>query len=1025
MNSSPCFGRFLTLVAFLSIVLLPAATSAQTVGGSIAGVVRDATGAVLPGVTVEASSPALIEKVRTAVTDNGGNYRIPELRPGTYVVTFTLPGFSVVRREGLELAVGFTANVSAEMRIGGLEETITVTGSSPVVDIQNVRTQNTFARETLDILPTNRSVAGYATLTLGATLNDPRNQNVGGDQSEALSSAGFSIHGGRSDDQKLMLDGMNATDASFAGNTNRNAINQVAVQETVFQTGGMGAEAETGGVQINVIPREGGNNVAAYLNVNGTSGRFQADNLSDDLKARGLRNVAPVKKVYDAGGAFGGPITRDKLWFFVASRAWGSQKFAPENYFNATPDGYRGRPDSGVTTYTPDLDRQAYTNGYLKDLYTVRITWKVTEKSKINFQNNLQSHCDCYRGVDGLLAPEAVQQRIYGPSGIAQSTWNYPASNRLLIEAGGTYSFYLSETGRAPGVKETDISVLELSTGYRHGSAVSATTNYARPYKLFAQANQRFVVSYVTGSHSFKTGFTDQQGWNRDRTESNYLVTPYGNAPVAYRFRNGLPVQIDQYTELENTQRLAHNIGLFLQAQWTIKRLTMNLGMRYSYFNAFVPSQTIRAPGNRDSMFLAPQYGPDGEVFPQVNDVPNWKNWQPRVGAAYDLFGNGRTAIKASLGQYVAYEGLTQLPRANVPARAVAATARRNWSDANGDFYPDCDLRIPTANGECGPISNTNLGRPVPSTQFSEDVLINGRTFNWQGAVSVQQQLRGGIGLNIGYFRTWYGNLRVQHNAALSPADFDPYCVTAPNDSQLGDYSGRQICGFYDVKPAAFGRTQNIIALASNFGEQTEVYDGLDIGVQGRFGRGGIIMGGMNIGRTVQDNCAVANSNPQVVTDFAESAVSRQGDEFCRLINSNQSQYKFAGNYPLPFWGIDTALTYQNNPGIPIFASLPVTSAMARGSLGRNFSAGANAVVNTAILRPYTEFTDRIQQIDLRFSKRMTMGGRGTLRPQLDIYNITNSASILGMNETYGPTWLQPTSILGARLVKLGVILEF
>ena len=1012
------------LITLLSLVVLPCSTGAQTVGGSIAGVVRDSSGAVLPGVTVEAASPALIEKVRTAVSDAAGNYRIPELRPGEYTVTFTLPGFSVVKREGLELTTGFTATVNADMRVGGLEETITVAGASPVVDIQNVRQQTTFSRDLLDTLPTNRSVAGFATLTLGAQLNSPTQQNVGGNQSEAASAGGFSIHGGRSDDQKLTQDGMVATDASFAGQSNRNAINQVAVQEMIFQTGGGGAESETGGVQINVVPREGGNTFSTYFKMDGATPSMQTDNLSDELRARGLKKVPSIKKIYDVGGAFGGPIKRDSVWFFTSSRIWGSQNYAPGNYFNKTQSKYIGAPNSGVALYTPDLDRPAYSNGYLRDIINVRVTWKATEKSKFNFAGNVQKHCDCFRGVDGLLAPEAVQQRLYGPASVSQESWSYPASNNLLFEAGNTVAFYVSETGRAPGILETDIPITEQSTGYSWGAAQSASTNYAHKYKKFGQANQRFISSYLTGSHTLKAGLTTQEGWNFDRTESNYLVTPYGKAQVAYRFNNGVPNRITEYTELEGWIRLKMNLGAFIQDQWTFKRMTLNGGLRYSYFNAYTPATTLKA-----TMFTAPLDAP------AVKNIPNWSDFTPRMGVAYDVAGNGKTAVKASLGRYVAYEGLTGIPRANGPTRRIAASATRTWTDTNGNFYPDCLLTNPLAQNNsatggdvCGQISNLNLGKPIPTTTYADDVLHDNRGSNWQGAVSVQQELVPGMALNVGYYRTWYSNMSVSTNAALTAADFDSYCVTAPTDTRLGSASGQRICGLVDVKPAKFGQVSDLITQSSNFGKQNEIYNGVDIGVNSRFGQGGILQGGVSFGRTVTNNCDVVQNNPQIAL-LAPAVVGageggRADDAFCKVSNGNQTQFKAAGNYPLPWFGLEASATYQNNPGLVFGATVVVPNAQIAPALGRNLSDGAAGNRTVALVKPYTKFGDRVSQVDIRFGKRINFG-RGKLRGMFDIYNLFNASTVLSQNNAYGASWQTPNSILGGRLFKFGVQIDY
>ena len=1004
------------LAAALSIILLPAGAAAQTGASTIAGVVRDTTGAVLPGVTVETSSPAMLAD-RATVTEGNGSYTIPELRPGVYTIVYTLPGFATVRREGLELSASFTASVNIEMRVGGLEETVTVAGASPVVDIQNVRQQNVFSREMLDSLPTTRSVAGFATLTLGATLNNPQNQSVGGDQSEALSSSGFSIHGGRSSDQKLLLNGMAATDASFRGNTNRNAINAVAVQETVFQVGGITAEGETGGVQINVIPKEGGNNFSYYVNASGAGEALQSENLSDEVRDRGLTTVASLKRVYDVGFAAGGPISRDRIWFFGATRYWGSQKFAAGNFFNAR-QGIELAPGSGVTEYVADPSQKAFTNGYLRDIFTARITFQATEKQRWSFSKNLQANCDCYRNVDGALAPEAVRQRIYGPSGVAQAAWNYPVSNRVLLEGGSTFSYYLSKTGRAPGTGLNTLSIRDRDSRYRWGSAVSSTTNYAPKYKIFDQWNQRFVVSLITGAHAFKTGVTMQQGWNRDRSEMNHI--PGTNIPVSYEWRDGAPSRLIQYTELENNQNLKANLGLFVQDQWTANRLTMNLGLRYSYYNAYVPSQTIRAPKNRDSYFFAPEFGPDGIVFDERNKVPEWSDFQPRVGAAFDVFGTGKTAIKASVGRYVAYEGLTGIPRDHAPGRELARTSRRNWSDDNGNLIPDCDLRNQSANGECGRGNRPLLGTQVPGRTYDDNVIHDNRAYNWQESISIQQELVPGFALNVGYFRTEHFNFNTDEewNKAWQGALFDSYCVTAPTDARLGDSSGQQICGLVDLRSSDVFDTQEIVTTqVSTLGERTEVYNGVDIGVTGRYGQGGIVTGGVAFGRTVNDQCDAVRNAPEF-----EFNGGRTGDRFCHTEDANQSQFKLAANYPLPVWGLELSGTYQNLPGIPIFATLEFDADDPEivAQLGRELQDD----IEINILQPFTEFGERVSQLDLRLAKSINLGN-GRIRGQFDVYNVFNAGTILAQNGGYGGTYARPENVLGGRLVKFGLTVDF
>jgi hypothetical protein len=322
------------LVVLCGLLVMPVRGWAQSAAtGTIAGVVKDATGAVLPGVTVEAASPALIEKVRSVVTDDRGEYRIVELRPGTYTVTFTLPGFSIVRREGLELTTGFTASVDAELRVGTVEETITVTGASPVVDTHNVRTQNVLTRDRLDTLPTGKTIHAFASLTLGTVVVGTP-QDVGGNQGEAASS--IATHGGRNLDQILFMDGMTYNGSNAGGFGRLLMPNQMLIQEITLETSGQGAATETAGVQVNLIPKEGGNSFKGAFTTAYTSD-LQSENLDDALRARGLSTAPTTKKIYDYGFAVGGPVKRDRLWFFTAHRWWGAGAFASGNYFNTTP----------------------------------------------------------------------------------------------------------------------------------------------------------------------------------------------------------------------------------------------------------------------------------------------------------------------------------------------------------------------------------------------------------------------------------------------------------------------------------------------------------------------------------------------------------------------------------------------------------------------------------------------------------------------------------------------------------------
>ncbi|OFW15263.1 MAG: hypothetical protein A3F70_16635 [Acidobacteria bacterium RIFCSPLOWO2_12_FULL_67_14] len=967
----------------LSLLLISVAVAgAQTaVSGSIAGIVRDTSGAVLPGVTVEAASPALIEKVRTTVTDDQGRYRIVDLRPGAYTVTFTLPGFSTVRREGLELTTGFTAAVNADLRVGGVEETITVTGEAPVVDISNVRTQDVFSRDTIDALPVSKTSNGYAALLLGANLG-ARNQDVGGSEGDTTSS--WSIHGNRSDDMMPTVDGMRVNRAMGTGGGFRVfAVNNASVQEMTFQTSGISAESETGGIQVNIVPREGGNIFSAYGATSYTNADMVSNNVSDELIARGLTaEVLKVQKIYDGNMALGGPVMRDRLWFYTAHRWWGTTKPLPLPGFNFN----KNQGTSNFYTYEPDSSRP-YFGDLPRRSHNIRLTWQAAERHKVNVLYDYQRHCTCPQNyVNQNATPEAMGNHQYTPHSLSQVSWNNPATNRLLFEGGFSYYVMGIDYQEQVGVGANDIAVEDLTTGYHLNSrAISVRAGNAYGKVLDQVWATKAAVSYVTGTHNFKTGFM----WTFNRAVEDSFI----HGDVLYRFQNGVPVTLVQWATPSGNDAEALNNGLFAQDQWTIQNLTLNLGVRFDYLNAWAPARVSEA-GRWVSR----------REYDRLDDVPNFTDLSPRLGVAYDLFGNGRTALKAAMGRYVANIN-TDIARNNAPSWAEVTSTTRSWNDLNGDLVPQ--------DNELGPSSNLRFGTRTLGTRSDEEVRtgFGNRNYNWQASTVLQHELRPGLGLNVGYYRTWYGNFSVTDNLAVMPADYDEYCITAPSDNRLPG-GGSEICGLFDITPSKFGQVDNLITLAQNFGGRSEVYDGVDISLMGRLPNGAQLSGGVSTGQTVFDNCNIIDSPQQ--------------RRFCRteLPFEGQTQIKMHGVYPLA-WDIQIAATFQDLPGIPIAANYTATSAQIAPSLGRNLASGARGrVTNIPLVEPNTMFEDRRRQLDLRFARSFE-AGRTRVLGTFEIFNAFNANSIVANNATFGPRWLQPTEILSGRTLKVGAQFTF
>ena len=637
--------------AWLLVAGLSAPAAAQTVTtASMAGVVKDDSGAVLAGVTVEAVSPALIERSRTATTDALGVFRIVDLRPGTYVVTFARAGFTGYRREGVVLTTGATTTVNVVMQVGALEDTVVVSGALPLVDTQGVIQRRVLAREVRDALPLPSNSGAYVAIIPGAS-QPAANQDVGGNMGENRQQ--FTIHGSRLTDFQQLRDGQFFGTLVAAGNF-MSSVNPMAVEEVGILTGGLGAESESGGAQVNVVARAGGNVYSGSFYGTVGDSSLQAGNVDDALRARGVTTSPFIKSSYELAGGVGGPIKRDTLWFFASARRWISQSYQPGNYFNKT---------QGTLFYTPDPDRPAYEDNFYNEV-AARVTWQVTPRHKVTGAFSNEYNCNCFFGIQaGTLSPEAAGDDLYEPNWRAQVGWTFPVTSKLLLEAGGTVVEGLV-VRRLTGGTYDDISVLDIARNYRYGSAGGPITLFPQAWgpraSAFGQFNTRFVASYVTGSHAFRAGIQYRLGHNEQELTINHNQT--------YTFRGTVPQSVTYFAGPYASDVGQRTVGAFAQDQWTIGRTTLNLGLRFDYLKGWVPEQYLPAGD-----FVPERY------FAEVPDALNWKDLNPRLGIAYDLFGTGKTALKATLGRYVSFQP-------NV------GTARRPESVERDDQQFDADV---------------------------------------------------------------------------------------------------------------------------------------------------------------------------------------------------------------------------------------------------------------------------------------------------------------------------------------------
>jgi hypothetical protein len=433
MHGAPARRAFVVSV-FLAAVFLVAAIPAHA-QSAISGIVRDTSNAVMPGVTVEAASPVLIEKVRSVVTDDQGRYTIVDLRPGTYTVTFSLPGFSSFIQEGLELPSNFTATLNAEMRVGALEESVTVTGLTPVVDVQNVQRSQVLSREVLDAVPSARNFSGLAALMPGVKMS---NTDVGGNQQ--VEQIYMTVNGSRQTDITVQLDGLKMNSLMSDGQVQA-YFSDAAQAEMTYQTSGIPAEVSGGGVRISLIPKDGGNVFSGQMFVGGTDGAWQSDNVTEKLRTtgNGLTQGSRVAHIADVNAFIGGPVIKDKLWFATSWRRISSNAIVAASFSRSGSTDPRG-------------EEQAIQN------QMVRLTWQANQKNKLSVVHDRYPKYKNHEAIaswipdwDTAAGRRTTNNALYYTG---QVKWSSAVSSRLLLEAGYSTNVEYFTARYQPGIQQ-------------------------------------------------------------------------------------------------------------------------------------------------------------------------------------------------------------------------------------------------------------------------------------------------------------------------------------------------------------------------------------------------------------------------------------------------------------------------------------------------------------------------------------------------------------------------------------------
>ena len=933
----------------------PDSALAQNLAG-ITGTVADGTGAALPGATVEARSPALIERVRTVFADGAGNYRFVALPPGVYSVTFTLQGFRTTVREGIVLTGAFVAPVDAALEVGGVQETVIVTGAAPLVDVVSTQQQTVLTAEEINTLP------GAASQTTGMQYVP----GVQGDQT-ASTQAGVRVRGSDRMDSQSYVDGIESGMQlggrnQYLGGGIGLVTDEANIAEIVYDTSSQGAEYAQSGLRSNTIPKAGGNDFSAEVFLDAGHERFFSDNQTQELKDQGFA-YAPQSWNWGLNPAVGGPIARDRVWFFGSYVKNRAKSYILDSFFDpaepSTPESIRERCGGGSCT---QHELRTF-NGTDSSVQNGRITWQVSRNNKLTsgftaHQNNF----DRVIGTDfGRVSPEALFGGDANPTYLSTTRWTWAASSRMLVEATASYQRAdltfkdFDENG------EARVPFQDLATGLRSGTS---HLSYFRSEDH--RRNVQASISYVTGSHNFKAGVSVQNNVQYGQWKNNADIftaqTVFGNPQAVLVMGNG---------DVEDERKMNCDCGLYAQDSWTIDRLTVNLGLRYDWFNNSL------AGGHRPAGWFTPEISAD-----PVQDLPDWRDWNGRFGVAYDLSGDGRTALKAFAGRYVANEALGITTTFSPFGYNIDY---RFWTDLNGDgtlINADGTPQL----AEIAPSFNPNYGTPTTANRLDPDVE---RMYNWEYSGGVQHQLAAGWSLSGMWHRRSYGNYRWTDNTAIAASDYTPLTFTGPADPRLPGGGGETLTVYEFADPAFAFSTGDIFHTQAP--DDWRTWNGFELIADGRLWRGGFVQASWTAGTTTNDFCTDARME------------SPNDLRFCANSSGYRHLFKVSGSAALPFDVMISGL-FRVFPGREILANYQVSE----GDLGRRLNVGgafgtpeASGTVQLPLIEPGTQYEDSTSDLQIRFTKDVHVGGT-RLRVFMNASNIFNTLTVNSRNRFFG-----------------------
>src|SRR5438552_13141145 len=706
--------------ALVVLVVVPSPASAQS---TISGVVRDTSGAVMPGVTVEAASEVLIEKSRTVVTNGDGRYTIVDVRPGLYTMTFTLPGFSTVKQQAT-VPANVSVPVDAEMNVSALEETVTVASAVPTVDVENVAHPAVLSRTEMDAIPSARNMQSLGSYVPGVHLNTP---DVAG--SMQVQQTYITTHGNLPQDSTYLLDGM-LINSTIADGRAQNYIDNAIVQRTTYQTSSVTAEVSAGGVYTNMVPKDGGNTFHTDLFLGRVNSSFVGTNIDQKLTNRGVTGQSAVNMVEDFDGSLGGPVKKDRLWFLLTGRRQITKLQSAGSFF---ADGRPGIERDSLHTATGRLTRQINPTNKISGMWS-RV-WKSISADIVSSLFGLGQGMSPYNATNPDISSLHRDPVMYY---VLQGRWTGTLTPSLLLQGGFSLNKEDFNVLYQPGIEQVPFtpawyagaSHLDVALLTR---SVAGAVNSHNKYDRYAWNGSGV---YTTSAHTIKFGIQDSFG--------PAYVNNSANGDAYYRFTNGVPLDVTAYnTPTVSKQRLNADLGIYGMDTWHFKSLSITAGLRWEYLSNQI--EPASAPAGR----FVPARNFAKVDCHTVKGLGCFQTWAPRLGVVYDLFGNHKTALKAGFGRYntpIVTSILNNfnpmfLTTVNIPWVGAPTTA----CQSSGCYASGAGFGQGTVGANPNPLFGILQNRSL-------DPDFN-REYNLQYSVGVQHELMRGVTLNFNWNR--------------------------------------------------------------------------------------------------------------------------------------------------------------------------------------------------------------------------------------------------------------------------------